>query len=86
MIDLDAWRYRLTLGLALMCLFGAGWLAYENHTLTQTNAELAHLVSVKLDSMEVVILRADELRRESMEALVGDGPRGFVGVLTAEEK
>ena len=57
MIHLDTLiRWVMTVAI-LASLTLAGWLAYENHTLIHTNAELARYVTGRLDSLDAELGR-----------------------------
>ena len=60
-IDVDAVvRWFLCLAVVLS-LFLSSYLAYENHTLIRTNAELARYVTGRLDSLDAELGRIPEL-------------------------
>ena len=63
MIDVSAWVRRLMFAITVAALTLAGWTLYENHTLISTNAELAHYITTKLDSLEADVraLRASSV-------------------------
>ena len=87
MIDLDAWKIRIAFLVAIWCGIVAGSLAYQNYTLTQSNAELSHFIGSKLDSLEVVQARLAANQLAGFEALrVGVGSRVADSIVRMIEK
>ena len=78
-LDRPSLRSRMIRDVAIaLAIFFAGlssWLAADNRTLIQTNAELAHYVTQKLDSLEVELNRVVEVNLATMDALYGAEPR-----------
>ena len=81
MIDINAWLTRASLLVAFVATLAAIGLFYNNYTLANNNAELAHYVTTKLDSMESNMAALETFRLESVEALRSGVPGAYLAVV-----
>ena len=73
MIDLDLWKIRIALLVALWCAIVAGGLAYQNYTLTDANLALVRMLDEQLSEAEARIGLLERVQSDVMAAVLTSG-------------